>query len=85
MVGSMIRGPLHTKQNIKALGLVVLIDFFNVFSHDAPGAWPVWTLEARLAGFIKRTSMYCIPQYMKALGLEVSEKILFLVFQLKAM
>ena len=25
------------------------------FSHDAPGAGPVWTPGARLAGFIKRT------------------------------
>ena len=26
--------------------------------NDAPGAWPVWTPGARLAGFIKRTIIH---------------------------
>ena len=30
-----------------------------MFSHDAPGAGPVWTPGARLAGFIKRTTIHC--------------------------
>ena len=34
---------------------------------------------ARLAGFIKRTTIHCYQQNMKALGLVVSEKI-FLCF-----
>ena len=34
-------------------------DFFSCFSHDAPGAGPVWTPGARLAGFIKRTTIHC--------------------------
>ena len=25
--------------------------------NDVPGAWPLWTPGARLAGFIKRTSI----------------------------
>ena len=29
------------------------------FSHDAPGASPVWTPGARLARFIKRTPIHC--------------------------
>ena len=29
------------------------------FSHDALGAGPVWTPWARLAGFIKRTTIHC--------------------------
>ena len=33
-------------------------DFF-CFSHDAPRAGPVWTPGARLAGFIKRTTIHC--------------------------
>ena len=33
-------------------------DFFLSFSHDAPGAGPVWTPGARLAGFIKRNTNY---------------------------
>ena len=32
---------------------------FLCFSHDAPGAGPVWTPGARLAGFIKRTTIHC--------------------------
>ena len=28
---------------MKAQGLVVLKNFFLCFSHDIPGAWPVWT------------------------------------------
>ena len=34
-------------------------DFFFSFSHDASGAGPVWTPGARLAGFIKRTTIHC--------------------------
>ena len=29
------------------------------FSQDAPGAGPVWTPGAQLAGFIKRTTIHC--------------------------
>ena len=50
-------------------------DFF-VF-HDNPGAGPVWTPGARLAGFIKRTTIHCYIQNMKALGLVVLEKKIF--------
>ena len=34
-------------------------------------------LGARLAGFIKRTTIHCYTQHMKALGLVVSEKKIF--------
>ena len=55
-------------------------DFF-CFSHDAPGAVPVWTPGARLAGFINRTTIHCYTQNMKALDLVVLEKkIFFYVF-----
>ena len=67
-------------QNIKALGLVVLENFFLCFSHEAPGAGPVWTPGARLAGFLKRTIIHCYTQNMKGLGLVVSEKKIFLCF-----
>ena len=50
------------------------------FPHDAPGAGPVWTPRALLAGFIKRTTIYCYTQNMKALGLLVLEKKIFLCF-----
>ena len=49
-------------------------DFFKSFSHDAPGAGPVWTSGARLAGFIKRTTIHCYKQNMKALALVVSSE-----------
>ena len=54
-------------------------DFLN-FSHDAPRAGPVWTPGAQLAGFIKRNTICCYKQNMKALSLVVSEKKIFLCF-----
>ena len=45
-----------------------------------PGAGPVWTPGARLAGFIKRATIHCYTQNMKALGLVVLEKKIFLCF-----
>ena len=67
---------------MKALGLVVSEKIFLCFSHDAPGAGPVWTPGARLAGFIKRTTIHCYIQNMKTLGLAVLEKKIFYVFPL---
>ena len=46
---------------------------------DNDGVGHVWTPRAQMAGFIKRTSIHCYTQNMKALGLVVSEKI-FLCF-----
>ena len=54
-------------QHMKALGHMVSEKIFLCFSHDAPGAgpvWtpgagPVWTPGAQLAGFIKRTTIHC--------------------------
>ena len=51
----------------------------SMVHYDMPGAWPLWTPGACLAGFIKRTTIHCYTQNMKALGLIVSEKI-FLCF-----
>ena len=48
--------------------------------NDAPRAEPVWTQGPRLAGFIERTTINCYTQNMKALGLVVWEKNLFLFF-----
>ena len=48
--------------------------------NDMPGAWPVWTPGAPLAGFIKRNTIHCYKQNMKALGLVVLEKKIFLCF-----
>ena len=53
---------------------------FLCFSNDLPGAGPVWTPGAQLAGFIKRTTIRCCIQNMKALGLVVSEKKGFFMF-----
>ena len=66
---------------MKALGLVVSQKkIFLCFTHETPGAGPVWTPGAWLAGFIKRTTIHCYTQNMKALGLVVSEKKIFLCF-----
>ena len=54
-------------------------DFLCV-THDTPGAGPVWAPGARLAGFIKRATIHCYTQNMKALGLVVSEKKIFFMF-----
>ena len=43
-------------------------------------AGPVWTPGAGLAGFIKRTTIHCYKQNMKALGLVVLEEKIFLCF-----
>ena len=45
-----------------------------MFSYDVPGVGPVWTPGAQLAGFIKRTTIHCYIENMKALGLVISEK-----------
>ena len=74
--------------NIQALGLVVLEKkIFKCFSHykpmadnDAPGAWPIWTQGSPLAGIIKELIKHCFTQNIKALGLMVSEKKIFLRF-----
>ena len=58
---------------MKALGLVVSEKIFLCFFSDGHRAGPVWIPWARLAGFIKRTTIHCYPQNMKALGLVVSE------------
>ena len=49
---------LHTKYESSGSCGFGEEDFF-MFSHDAPGAGPVWTPGARLAGFIKRTTIHC--------------------------
>ena len=66
-------------QHMKALGHIVSEkNIFLCFSHDAPGAGPVWTpgawLAEFIAGFIKKTTIHCYTQNMKALGYVVSEK-----------
>ena len=69
-------------QHMKALGhMVSQKKIFLCFSHDAHVAGPVWTPGAQLAefiaGFIKRTTIHCYQQNMRALGLVVSEKIFY--------
>ena len=50
--------------------------FFYVLPMTNRGG-SIWTPGARLAGFIKRNTIYCLKQNMKALGLVVSEKKIF--------
>ena len=75
---------LHTKYtSFRPCGLEKKI--FKCFSHykpmadnDAPGAWLIWTPGSRLAGIIKGLTKHCFTQNIKALGLMVSEKKIFL-------
>ena len=62
-------------------------EIFKCFSHykpmadnDAPGARPIWTPGSRLAGIIKGLVKHCFTQNIKALGLMVGEKKIFLRF-----
>ena len=69
---------LHTKYESSGPCGFVGEDFFYVLAMtQPPRAGPVWTPGARLAGFIKRTTIHCYKQNMKALGLVVSEKKIF--------
>ena len=61
--------------------------FFLCFTHDPPPpppprAGPVWNPGAQLAGLIKRTTISCYTQNMKALGLVVLDKKIFICFSL---
>ena len=48
--------------------------------NDAPRAGPIWTPRTWLAGFIKGITKHCYTQNIKALGLMVPEKKIFLCF-----
>ena len=45
-----------------------------------PWVGPVWTLDAWLVGFIKRSNKHCYTHNIKPLCLVVSEKKIFLCF-----
>ena len=55
-------------------------DFFYVFPMVPLGRGLYGPPGARLAGFMKRTTIHCYTQNMKALGLVVLEKKIFLCF-----
>ena len=84
MVGRIYKEDHYTLQHTKyeSSGPCGFGGDFLCFSYDAPGVGPIWTPGARLAGFIKRTTIHCYTQNMKALGLVVSEKIFFMFFPL---
>ena len=71
---------LHTKYESSGCCGFGEEDFFLCFSYDAPGAGPVWTPGARLAGFIKKATIHCCTQNMKAQGLVYSKKKIFFMF-----
>ena len=60
--------------------------FFYVFPTVSlweliiPGVGPFLTPGALLAGFVKRITIHCYMQNMKAVGLVVSEKKIFFMF-----
>ena len=51
-----------------------------MFSHDAPGAVPVWTPGARLAGFIKRTTIHLHTKHESSGPCGFGEEDFFLCF-----
>ena len=88
LAGFIKRTTIHCyTQNMKALGLVVsekkifyVFPIVSLWELMTPGAGPFLTPGAGLAGFIKRTTIHCYTQNMKALGLVISEKKIFYVF-----
>ena len=48
--------------------------------NDTPRAWPIWIKGSRFVGIIKGLTKHCFTQNIKALGLMVSEKKIFLHF-----
>ena len=78
---------LHTKYTSFGLcGFREEEDCFMYFHYkpvednDVLGTWHIWTPGAQLAGFIKRNTIHCYTQNIKALGLVVWKKIFFLCF-----
>ena len=67
-------------QNIKALGLVVSEKkiFVFVFSHDAPGAVPVWTPGGTAGRIYKDDHYTLLHTKYESSGLAVSGKIFFM-------
>ena len=58
----------------------------SMVDNDMPGAWPVCIPGARLAGFIKRTTIHCYTQNMNALGhVFLKKKIFLCLFHCKSM
>ena len=45
--------------------------------NDGPRVWPIWVPGTWLAGFMKGITKHCNTQNIKALGLMVSEKKIF--------
>ena len=62
-------GRIHKEDHYTLLYTKYEILFF---SRDAPGAWPVWTLVARLAEFINKALKHRYTRNRKALGLVIS-------------
>ena len=44
----------------------------NCIITNTLGTWPIWTLKSQLSGFMKRSTIHCYTQNIKALGFVVS-------------
>ena len=84
MIGRIYKEDHYTLLHTKYEGSVPCgfgEDFFLCFAPSRPRGGACMDPGARLAGFIKRTTIHCYTQNMKGLGLVVSEKkIFFLCF-----
>ena len=69
MVGRIYKEDHYTLLNAKyeSSGPCGFGEDFFMFFPNAPGAYPVWTPGAWLAGFIKKTTIHCYTQNRKAL------------------
>ena len=72
MVGRIYKEDYYTllQTKYKSSGSCGLGEDFLCFSHGAPKARPVWTPGARLAGFIKMTTIHCYTQNTCGFGEE---------------
>ena len=83
-VGSIYKGEYYTlvHTTYESSGPYGFREEDYVFPMTPPRGGPVWTQGTWLAGFIsefiKRTTIHCYTQNMKALGLVVSEKKIFI-------
>ena len=59
------------------VGRIYKADNYTLLHTKYESSGPVWTPGAGMAGLMKRTTIHCYTQNMKALGLVVSEKKIF--------
>ena len=80
VVGRIYKEDHYTLLHTKYESLVVSEKIFLCFSHEAPRGGAYMDPRGMVGRIMKRTTIYCYSQNMKALGHVVSEKKIFLCF-----